>query len=494
MADSDSIMQLGVAAARDGNRDEARNLFRLLTRQEPENAQAWLWLAGVAEGRDERQAALERVLELDPDNDMAQKGLAALGVDVAALKLAHANRAAPTVYDLPEAATLGAAPADPMAGAIDARSRYDIDDDDPFAQLDTLSEAMADNPEAVRRTAPRPAADDPFASLDEMSDAMAGSNAVRRDEGPRQLGDQPRYTSPPRSSGRTTASRRAAAYDEDEPAPRQTNPLILALLGVLLAFLLLWMLNQFGLFNGFFGGEQTADVAPTSELVASPEPEAAGQPTLGPAVQPTDPATGEPLPDANQPAPDANQPAPDANQPAPDANQPAPDANQPAPDANQPAPDAPSLEQLASANPALVSPGQPIQTAGGAWTFNFPTASYANTFSGPIGGIEPTGRFVVVLITVNNNSGQPQSIPANFFVLKDAQGRVYGARPDVSTAYVNTFGRGLAADLSMEDQIAADGLTRSVPLMFDVAPDATGLVLFAADNPSQGYTVLERLQ
>ena len=48
MAESDTILQLGIEAAREGNRDEARNLFSLLTRQEPDNVQAWLWLAGVA--------------------------------------------------------------------------------------------------------------------------------------------------------------------------------------------------------------------------------------------------------------------------------------------------------------------------------------------------------------------------------------------------------------------------------------------------------------
>ena len=52
MAESDTILQLGIEAAREGNREEARNLFGLLTRQEPDNAQAWLWLAGVAEGPD----------------------------------------------------------------------------------------------------------------------------------------------------------------------------------------------------------------------------------------------------------------------------------------------------------------------------------------------------------------------------------------------------------------------------------------------------------
>src|SRR5215207_9380896 len=75
MAESDTILQLGIDAAREGNREEARNLFGLLTRQEPDNLQAWLWLAGVADGPEERRAALERVLELDPTNEMAVKGL-----------------------------------------------------------------------------------------------------------------------------------------------------------------------------------------------------------------------------------------------------------------------------------------------------------------------------------------------------------------------------------------------------------------------------------
>jgi hypothetical protein len=481
MADSDSIMQLGVAAARDGNREEARNLFRLLTRQEPDNAQAWLWLAGVAEGREERQAALERVLELDPDSEMAQKGLAALGVDVAALKAAHAARPAQPIFETPDTSATAAASA--AASASEMRSRYDIDDDDPFAQLDTLSDAMNES-QAVRR-AQLPPDDDPYSSLDEMSDAMSGTSAVRRDEGTRPIGEKPRYTTPPRTSTRTarTTSSRRVDVDEDGVPRRRTSPLLLALLGVLLAVLLLWMLSQLGLFSGLFGdGEQVADTAPTT--VVEPTADGGGvgpavEPTVDPAAQPTGDGAAEPTADPNAPVP--NAPTIDPAAPAATAA-PAPAA--PA----APAPD------LSAANPAPVAPGTPLESAGGTWTFNFPTASYANTFVGPIGGIAPTGRFVVVLTTVNNNSGQPQSIPAGFFVLKDAQGRIYEARPDVSTAYVDTFGRGLAADLSMADEIPADGLTRSVPLMFDVAPDATNLVLFAADNPGQGYQVLSQLQ
>ena len=80
MAESDTILQLGIEAPREGNREEARNLFGLLTRQEPDNAQAWLWLAGVADGPEQRRAALERAVELDPTNEMAVKGLQAMGV------------------------------------------------------------------------------------------------------------------------------------------------------------------------------------------------------------------------------------------------------------------------------------------------------------------------------------------------------------------------------------------------------------------------------
>lgn len=62
MADAKEILQLGIEAARDGNRDEARNLFGLLTKQDPTNIQAWLWLAGVSDNASQRhQRARARV-------------------------------------------------------------------------------------------------------------------------------------------------------------------------------------------------------------------------------------------------------------------------------------------------------------------------------------------------------------------------------------------------------------------------------------------------
>lgn len=79
MADSNEILQLGIEATRDGNREEARNLFTLLTKQDPSNVQGWLWLAGVSDSSEQRRHALERALALDPQNEMALRGLRALG-------------------------------------------------------------------------------------------------------------------------------------------------------------------------------------------------------------------------------------------------------------------------------------------------------------------------------------------------------------------------------------------------------------------------------
>lgn len=78
MADAKEILQLGIEAARDGNREEARNLFALLTKQNPTNIQAWLWLAGVSDNASQRRNALERALQIDPQNEMALRGLRAL--------------------------------------------------------------------------------------------------------------------------------------------------------------------------------------------------------------------------------------------------------------------------------------------------------------------------------------------------------------------------------------------------------------------------------
>ena len=47
-----------------------------IVRADPQNEQAWLWLARAAKSPDEQQKALQRVLAINPGNEMAQRALA----------------------------------------------------------------------------------------------------------------------------------------------------------------------------------------------------------------------------------------------------------------------------------------------------------------------------------------------------------------------------------------------------------------------------------
>ncbi|MFQ3660984.1 MAG: hypothetical protein SNJ69_01175 [Chloroflexaceae bacterium] len=462
MAEPDSILQLGIEAARDNKKEEARQLFRLLTRQEPTNVQGWLWLAGVAENREERQAALERVLELDPDNDMAIKGLRALGV--APAPPAPVEPApTPAVEETTAAA----------AGAVAAASAHEYEDD-AFAELDSLSEAIAaDTSGPVRRAEGAPA-------TEERAAAAVGAAGAAAATGARQAPGRP--------------ARRPARYaeeDELEPARRGISPL-LALLIFLVGLGLIGLLIAF-LFPNLFGGPQVAGTgnaqtaaAQTAQAGLAPTtgafPGSAGQATPGVEASPGAAATpgGEATPGAVA-TPGAEGvpgvvPAPTTEGP------PTPEATAPAPTAAPPA-------DVSGASPAIVPANTPLQSEGWLYDFNQPT--FAASIIGNLGQYTPkNGRFAVVLAFVVNNTGTTQPVPPSFFVLKDAQGRVWEARPEVSESYVVP---GVNADLAHTQPLPSDGLTRSVAIVFDVAPDATDLVFFARSNPGQGWLVLRSL-
>ncbi|MEI7772980.1 MAG: hypothetical protein WCI67_23520 [Chloroflexales bacterium] len=417
MAEPDSLLQLGIEAARDGNKEEARNLFRLLTRQDPTNAQAWLWLAGVAENREERQAALEHVIEIDPTNEMAVKGLQALGAR-------PGSRAAAPPVELVEPAP---SPAPSTYGDTFG------DDDDPFAELNNLSGVMADAEGPVRRDPPL---------------AMTTS-------------DDPDTNIPSLSGGRPSSSGRPSAYDDDDgtvPAPRSMSPLLSILLGFV-AILLIGFLIVFFFFSG--SKPQVAN-RPTTQQTAA----AAGAATAAAITAPTTVLGGDS--GTTQPVTATAT------------------LQQPTVEPTAAQPTAAPTTDVSQANPVIVQANTPLQSQGWLYDFNQPT--YAAPIIGALGKYQPTnGRFAVVLIFAVNNTGTAQAIPANFFVLKDAQGRVWEARPEVSDAYVVS---GVNADLSHGQQIPPDGVTRSVALIFDVAPDATNLVFFARSNPAQGWLVL----
>lgn len=71
-----SGLQRAIASIRAGNKDVGRRLLVAHLHEFPEDAAAWLWLASVTDDQARRIQALQRVLELEPDNALAVKQLA----------------------------------------------------------------------------------------------------------------------------------------------------------------------------------------------------------------------------------------------------------------------------------------------------------------------------------------------------------------------------------------------------------------------------------
>ncbi|MBN1201213.1 MAG: hypothetical protein JXJ20_05090 [Anaerolineae bacterium] len=74
------LLQQGIAAARSGRPDVARELLQQAVRFDPQNETTWLWLSSVARDDKERTFCLRQLLSINPNNEYAQKGLRALGI------------------------------------------------------------------------------------------------------------------------------------------------------------------------------------------------------------------------------------------------------------------------------------------------------------------------------------------------------------------------------------------------------------------------------
>ena len=72
---NEELLHMAIKAAKSGQRDGARMLFRQLYGRDKRNETVLLWLARVARSQKERIQWLERVLELNPENEAATKAL-----------------------------------------------------------------------------------------------------------------------------------------------------------------------------------------------------------------------------------------------------------------------------------------------------------------------------------------------------------------------------------------------------------------------------------
>lgn len=72
----DELLRKGIAAAKAGQRGQARELLTRVVDYDERNAPAWLWLSGVVDSLEDREICLENVLAIEPNNDAASRGLA----------------------------------------------------------------------------------------------------------------------------------------------------------------------------------------------------------------------------------------------------------------------------------------------------------------------------------------------------------------------------------------------------------------------------------
>jgi tetratricopeptide (TPR) repeat protein len=71
----EQLLQEGIAAARAGRNDQARQLLLQVIAEDEEQESAWLWLSDLVDDPEQKQICLENVLALNPGNTAAQDGL-----------------------------------------------------------------------------------------------------------------------------------------------------------------------------------------------------------------------------------------------------------------------------------------------------------------------------------------------------------------------------------------------------------------------------------
>jgi hypothetical protein len=76
--DADELLRRGIAAARVGESGEAIACLTAVTQRDPDNVDAWLWLAGVETNPQVKRDDFERVLAIQPGHREATDGLARL--------------------------------------------------------------------------------------------------------------------------------------------------------------------------------------------------------------------------------------------------------------------------------------------------------------------------------------------------------------------------------------------------------------------------------
>jgi pSer/pThr/pTyr-binding forkhead associated (FHA) protein len=75
---TEELLRTGIALAKAGKSVHARKILGQVVKDDPRSVMGWLWLAGVVKTKDQQRYCLERVLELNPQNQVVRRILTQL--------------------------------------------------------------------------------------------------------------------------------------------------------------------------------------------------------------------------------------------------------------------------------------------------------------------------------------------------------------------------------------------------------------------------------
>lgn len=257
----------------------------------------------------------------------------------------------------------------------------------------------------------------------------------------------------PAAGARTTPPIEAIEVEDSAAATRRRFPLLNLIATAIIALLIIALIT---VFSGIIPNRSQAAATPASlpSPVLQPTP-----PTLTAAAPPTAPiAAGE------SPSPEAEG----TRAPSPSTG-------------------AAATSTATPTTPASLPLGTLVEVDG--WSTTLLRPDYALVLDGSIGDLQPSGQFVLALVAISNNSDAPRRIPAELFTLVDSQGRRYSPTPNASSAYLALYTRGQHGDLALEDSLAPRSGMRSVPILFDVPRQTTGLVLTVQGSGAAGWPI-----
>lgn len=147
----------------------------------------------------------------------------------------------------------------------------------------------------------------------------------------------------------------------------------------------------------------------------------------------------------------------------------------------------PSPTRQPRPTPTLLPSGTLIEEDG--WYVMLVRPSHTQVISGPVGERHPQGHFVLVVLTVGNRTGTERRIPPGLFTLTDAENATYTPVPGASRDYLNEYGRGVRGDRALDETLPPGGILQSIPLLFDVPPDARDLLLSVVGREREGWAI-----